>query len=78
MKYRHHDTGVEVDVRDDKVMDGGVWGPADAGPPATLDAAPPKAGRGSSREAWAEYAGSIGVDVDDDMSRDDIIDAVEG
>jgi hypothetical protein len=39
---------------------------------------PPKTGRGSSRDAWVAYADSQGVAVDDDMSRDDIIAAVEG
>jgi hypothetical protein len=73
MQYRHRDTGVVVDVRDGKVMDGGFWGPVSAGPQA-----PPKVGRGSSRNAWAAYAADQGVDVDDDMTRDDIIEAVEG
>jgi hypothetical protein len=40
--------------------------------------APPRAGRGSGRAAWAEYAASKGVEVNDEMNRDDIIDAVEG
>lgn len=38
---------------------------------------PPRAGKGSSREAWAEYAAAVKVDVDDDATRDDIIAAVE-
>lgn len=37
---------------------------------------PPKAGPGSSRDAWATYAAQLGVDVDDGDTRDDIIAAV--
>ena len=79
MRYRHQQTGVVVDVRDSKVMDG-VWAPADepAGAPPSEDVGPPKAGRGSSRQAWADHAATLGVDVDAGMSRDDIIEAVEG
>lgn len=40
-------------------------------------AAPPKAGPGSSAEAWRTYAASIGVDVDAGASRDDVIAALE-
>jgi hypothetical protein len=39
--------------------------------------APPKAGAGSSRDAWVDYAESKGVEVTDDMTRDDIVEAVE-
>jgi hypothetical protein len=81
MRYRHHKTGVVVDVRDGKVL-GGAWVPAgmeSAGTaPAGENDAPPKAGAGSSRKAWAEHAATLGVDVDEHMTRDDIIDAVEG
>jgi len=45
--------------------------------PVVEDEAPPKAGAGSSRDAWVEYAGSKGVEVTDDMTRDDIVEAVE-
>lgn len=38
---------------------------------------PPYAGPGSSRVAWAAYAESRQVPITDDMTRDDIIDAVE-
>jgi hypothetical protein len=50
-----------------------------ASPPnaATTVAEPPRTGRGSGRKAWAEYAAAIGLDVDDDDGRDDIIDAVD-
>lgn len=55
------------------------WREADvSAPEPDMHDAPPKAGRGASRQAWADYAGTVGVDVDDDMTRDDIIEAVEG
>lgn len=39
---------------------------------------PPRAGKGSSRQAWADYAAWLGIAVTDDMTRDDIIAAVDG
>jgi hypothetical protein len=39
--------------------------------------APPLSGPGSGRGAWAAYAESRGYDVTDDMTRDEIIAAVE-
>lgn len=80
MRLRHRSTGVVVNVRDGKPMSA-AWGPAgsSAGPSgAPTDEPPPKAGPGSGRTAWAAYASSAGVAVEDDMTRDDIIDAVEG
>lgn len=38
---------------------------------------PPLAGPGSSRRAWEDHAASLGVTVTDDMTRKDIIAAVE-
>jgi len=38
---------------------------------------PPRAGRGSSRDAWADHAATLEVTVTDDMTRDDIIAAVD-
>ena len=43
----------------------------------TVAERPPLHGKGSSRDAWAAYAGSIGVQVPDGASRADIIAAVE-
>ena len=83
MRLRNRSTGVFVNVRDDKPTLGAEWGPADepAGPSGDTDASdegpPPKAGRGSSRGAWAGYATGQGINVDDDMGRDDIIASVE-
>jgi hypothetical protein len=54
------------------------WRKAGAPAPAQDDGAPPKAGAGSSRQAWADYAATLGVAVPDEWTRDDIIDAVEG
>lgn len=38
---------------------------------------PPRAGKGSGLTAWQEYAASVGVAYDSEMSRDDIIAAVD-
>jgi hypothetical protein len=37
---------------------------------------PPRAGKGSGRDAWAAYASRRGVEVPDDASRDDIVNAL--
>lgn len=37
---------------------------------------PPRAGKGSSRDAWAQFAADRGVHVEDEDSRDDIIAAL--
>jgi hypothetical protein len=37
---------------------------------------PPRAGKGSSRDAWALFAANHGVQVEDDDTRDDIIAAL--
>jgi hypothetical protein len=39
--------------------------------------APPLGGPGSGRDAWVAYAESLGVEVTEDMTRDDIVAAVE-
>lgn len=45
---------------------------------ATADAVePPRAGKGSGVDAWRSYAESRGVALEDDMTRDDIIAAVD-
>jgi hypothetical protein len=38
---------------------------------------PPRSGKGSSTEAWQKYAASLGVEVPEDASRDDIVAAVD-
>ena len=38
---------------------------------------PPRGGPGSGRDAWVAYAGARGVEVTDDMSREDIMAALE-
>lgn len=45
-------------------------GEGDGGPP-------PKAGRGSGKDAWSAYADSVEVTVDGEATRDDIIAAIE-
>jgi hypothetical protein len=45
--------------------------------PEPEDQVPPRAGAGSGRDVWAAYAESQGVEVTDDMTRDEIIAAVE-
>jgi hypothetical protein len=40
-------------------------------------AIPPKGGPGSGTAAWAAYAGEVGVDLEEDASREDIIAAIE-
>jgi hypothetical protein len=42
------------------------------------DEPPPMGGPGSGREAWVAYAAGVGVEVTEDMTRDDIVEAVEG
>lgn len=41
--------------------------------PSTAAGAPPTHGRGSSREAWLEYADDLGVPVPADATRDEIV-----
>ncbi len=79
----------EIDIDDDEPSAVAYWqervdsGAAELivapakGAAASTSEAPPKAGAGSSRDAWAIYAVSLGVDVTADMSRDDIVEAVE-
>jgi hypothetical protein len=38
---------------------------------------PPRGGPGSGVEAWREYAAQTGVEINDDMTRDDIVAAVD-
>jgi hypothetical protein len=43
----------------------------------TSTEAPPTAGPGSSRAAWVGYAKALGVKITEDMTRDDIVAAIE-
>jgi hypothetical protein len=53
--------------------------PEPAAPDEPEPGPPPKAGRGSGREAWADYAHNVvGIEVPDDWNRNDIVAAVEG
>lgn len=82
---RHPDTGAPVflpagsdapgwasGLLGDHVFAGG---PRDAQPGVEVADPPSKAGAGSSRARWADYATAAGVTATEDMSRDDIIDA---
>ncbi|MDN4174729.1 hypothetical protein QWY28_17340 [Nocardioides sp. SOB77] len=40
-------------------------------------APPPRSGRGSGVDAWRAYAAAHDVDVDDDATREDVIDALD-
>lgn len=57
--------------------DGDTATAAEPSPAAGEDEEPPRAGKGSGRAEWAAYAASVGVEVDDDATRDDIIAAVD-
>ena len=50
------------------------WKRVEDAPPT---APPPLTGRGSGREAWAAWASANGVDVNDDASRDNIVEALK-
>lgn len=58
----------------DTSPDAGDQGGTAAPAPIALTA-PPHAGVGSSRDAWADYASASGVAVKDDWKRDQIIEA---
>jgi hypothetical protein len=47
--------------------------------PATTGASerPPKAGTGSGRDAWVAYAEGLGIEVTDEMGRDEIVELVD-
>ena len=87
VKFVNDATGVVVSVDDskaDRVMYGftrqGASRPASAPESpsaASVSGEPPRAGKGSGRDAWADFAASKGVEVDDEMGRDEIIDAVD-
>lgn len=60
----------------DQITNPKAWGEDEAAEAAS-DGPPPKAGRGSGKEAWAAYAEAKDVEFDADASRDEIIAAVE-
>ncbi len=47
------------------------------GEPKPADGPPPQGGTGATRQRWAEYATSKGIDVEADWKREDIIAACE-
>ena len=66
-------------VEGDRLVDPSAPAPALESEPEAepTSEAPPLGGPGSGRDAWVAYAESLGVEVTDDMSRDDIVAAVE-
>lgn len=62
---------VDVTVRD---IDGSV---RDATVEVTAAEPPPRSGRGSGRDAWSDYATAQGVEVTEDMERNEIIAACQ-
>lgn len=50
--------------------------PEPRAPDSTESSEPPRAGAGSSRDAWVAFAASRGVHVEDEDKRDDIITAL--
>ncbi len=57
---------------EEQITNPNAWADSDNG-----SEAPPKAGKGSGKDAWADYAAANDVDVPDDASRDDIIAALD-
>jgi hypothetical protein len=51
--------------------------PAASASAASAGGPPPKSGRGSGRDAWADYAEANGVEVTEADSKDDVIAACE-
>ncbi|MFE2912823.1 hypothetical protein [Kitasatospora indigofera] len=49
--------------------------PEGAAPP--VDGEPPRAGKGSGKDAWSDFAAAKGVEVEPGANRDDIIAACE-
>jgi hypothetical protein len=60
------------DDQDDQAEAGDDSGQPDGGGPTP----PPLGGAGSGADAWIGYARELGVDVDDDAKRDDVVDAI--
>ncbi|MEQ8834278.1 MAG: hypothetical protein RIB67_07510 [Miltoncostaeaceae bacterium] len=67
-------TLIPADDRSRRILAGDE--PDERSAPAPTEA-PPKAGPGSGREAWAAHARGLGIEVTDDMDRAGIIAAVE-
>lgn len=71
---RLHHAGLDATiVRNDRqaaVLAGSGWAPIDAdGSPVE----PPRSGRGSGVDAWREFATAVGLELDGDATRDEII-----
>jgi hypothetical protein len=81
--FGDHPHGARLDLptgQASSLITAGIARPADqttATPSSTTPQPPPRTGRGSGKQAWAEYATAVGVHVDADDSRDDIIDKID-
>lgn len=51
--------------------------PEDPDPEVDPEDEPPRSGKGSGLDAWVAYAESLGIEVPEDASRDDVIDLVD-
>lgn len=75
---RHQTTGHEMRIDDEALPFFPEYEVAAEGDSVAVAKAniPPRGGAGSGREAWADYAAGR-VPITEDMTRDDIIDALE-
>lgn len=72
--YRVPRDVLEVALGVEKIQPGVEYPePEIAAPRPPDDPEPPRAGPGSSRAAWADYARKLGVEIDDETTRYDII-----
>jgi len=76
MRIRHPDLDRTVDLprsAAESLCRRRGWQPADDAQPAAVERPPGNA----TTDAWSDYAGHVGVDIDDDATRDEIRDAVD-
>lgn len=81
---KNGETKVATNRRNAVALKFNGWRPAELTTPAEADPTvdtqlvePPRNGQGSGRDPWAEFARSLGIDVTDDMTRDQIVAAVD-
>lgn len=69
-----------ADGEEKRLVEGGYVAPDEpvVDEPADPEGAePPRSGRGSGVEAWTEYATSLGIEVPEGASRDDVVALVD-
>lgn len=69
--------GVDLPKIEEIILGAGGEGGRGAGAATPSDGPPPQGGTGATRQRWADYATSKGVEVEDDWKREDIIAACE-